>query len=404
MFYGGSRSRGARWKDEGGSPLPWRPFVDAVGSGIAATDDAANGKTVLTVSGGGATTYNITGGSVIAGVFNVRDYGAVGNNSTDDTAAFQAAQNAAVSYGSGPLGTGVVLVPPGRYAIYGAPDWDGPTNASAPSVVWKGYGMWNSIIRAVNGSLLDVKGNNSSNYGFAAFEDLGFFGPSASGSSVAVFLHGDETKPSGQSGMYGVQFRRCYFNGWGTAIKMQGGLIDYVDKCIIEGAKIGVDMAPTPTGSGGGGGMCANANVVRDSRIVSCSQYGIRLTGGSGFVGQGLDIEACGVGASFGTAGGSLPQWTPNVIRDSWFEGNSTGVEVTDTLSPITLLAGCGFYGSPIKPLSGAVSPVIVEHCFQPTIVNPSGSQPVRTRNCQDVHLTNSGSGYVASDNFTLFG
>jgi hypothetical protein len=48
------------------------------------------------------------------GVFNVRDYGATGNGTTDDTASIQAAVNAA-----GVLG-GVVYVPPGTYLISAA--------------------------------------------------------------------------------------------------------------------------------------------------------------------------------------------------------------------------------------------------------------------------------------------
>ena len=71
MFFSGSRNRGARWKDEGGSPLPWRPFIDAVGSGITASDDAAAARTLISVAGGGSTDF------AAMGIYRPQDYGTI---------------------------------------------------------------------------------------------------------------------------------------------------------------------------------------------------------------------------------------------------------------------------------------------------------------------------------------
>lgn len=48
-------------KDEGGATLPNRDTINCVGAGIACTDDAVNARTVITVGGGGASTFDTIG-------------------------------------------------------------------------------------------------------------------------------------------------------------------------------------------------------------------------------------------------------------------------------------------------------------------------------------------------------
>ena len=59
--------------------------------------------------------------STVRETFNVRDYGAVGNGTTDDTAAIQAAIDAAITAGNVQsvvrMGQGTVFIPPGTYKI-----------------------------------------------------------------------------------------------------------------------------------------------------------------------------------------------------------------------------------------------------------------------------------------------
>ena len=52
MFFTGSRSRGSRIRDEG-SLLPLRPELNFIGSSITAADNAAAGRTDISVTGGG---------------------------------------------------------------------------------------------------------------------------------------------------------------------------------------------------------------------------------------------------------------------------------------------------------------------------------------------------------------
>lgn len=77
--------------EDEGTPLTQRSNMNFTGGGVSVAD--AGGKTVVTVAGAGTKPWE----------FNVVDYGAVGNNSTDDTNAFQAAIDAAIQYRNGVL-------------------------------------------------------------------------------------------------------------------------------------------------------------------------------------------------------------------------------------------------------------------------------------------------------------
>ena len=99
-----------------------------------------------------------TSGSGSYQVYNVKDYGAVGNGSTDDTAEIQAAINAAQA-----VGGGTVFFPPGRYLVsnsllfYSNIRLLGPAppslyNGEAPAVIrtTSGFPASTSVIRASN--------------------------------------------------------------------------------------------------------------------------------------------------------------------------------------------------------------------------------------------------------------
>lgn len=87
-------------QDETGLTLPTRKALQLVGSGVTVADDAANDRTVATITAGGSVFVN------------VKDFGAVGDGSHDDTTPFL---NAIASVTVG----GTVYIPAGTYKLTG---------------------------------------------------------------------------------------------------------------------------------------------------------------------------------------------------------------------------------------------------------------------------------------------
>lgn len=93
--------------------------------GIVAEDlNLGYGTVPVPTSGGGSATGTKIGLFTFARVVNVRDLGAVGDGTVDDTAALQAAIAVAVAGG-----TGAVFFPPGTYRVTGTLTHTGPTLA-----------------------------------------------------------------------------------------------------------------------------------------------------------------------------------------------------------------------------------------------------------------------------------
>ena len=96
-----------------GGAMSWAPVATTSGQSILAGNNSGGFQNV-TLSGlsynTSTSTLSVTGGGSSGLVFNVKDYGAVGNASTDDTTSIQNAINAA-------SGGGTVYFPPGNYRI-----------------------------------------------------------------------------------------------------------------------------------------------------------------------------------------------------------------------------------------------------------------------------------------------
>jgi hypothetical protein len=121
-----------------------RAFLGIAGTGVVAG---------TAVALAGSTPANA---SPTTGIFNVMDYGATGNGTTDDTAAIQAAINAAAAYGAGGSTGAVVILPAGKYVIGWSPGlimkpgvslegvgWNGPTPANPPTAASVArFGTW----------------------------------------------------------------------------------------------------------------------------------------------------------------------------------------------------------------------------------------------------------------------
>ena len=161
------------------APLPTRRR--ALLAGAAAVGLAGVGTVASQQASEAATT------TTPAGWFNVQDYGATGNGSTDDTANVQAAINAAVTAGGG-----TVLFPPGTYLV--------TATSTAPALQVNGNGVRlvgadskaSTLVRNGSGILLRMSGPATDASGqthrrYCAVEDLGFNGNSGTGLLLELY-------------------------------------------------------------------------------------------------------------------------------------------------------------------------------------------------------------------------
>ena len=93
-------------------------------------------------------------------VFNVQDYGALGDGITDDTAAIQAAIDAAAAAGGG-----TVQIPAGVYRVSGGEEASDGCLMLKSNVYLQGAGMGETVIKVVDGSDQKITGVIRSAYG-----------------------------------------------------------------------------------------------------------------------------------------------------------------------------------------------------------------------------------------------
>jgi hypothetical protein len=161
----------------------------------------SSGPVVVTTGGQSVSgsTFTITAPPATSGVRNVRNYGATGNGSTDDTAAIQKALDAAVSGDS-------IYFPTGTYHISGSVD----VHTSNVRVYGDGAA---SVIKGDTTQTDLVVVYNSGSMSGVRFDQLHFLGP-------RVF---DKTVNQGSgialNGVSGTQVTNCIFEGVGAALQ-----------------------------------------------------------------------------------------------------------------------------------------------------------------------------------------
>lgn len=154
----------------------------------------------------------VTQSMISAPFFNVKDYGATGDDTTDDAAAIQNAVNAACN------AQGVLYFPPGGYRI--------KTTITFPnkSFIISGAGPTASYIAAdpltPNITLFDFSGCNGP---AKVVRDISFNGPALSVyGGIAVKAHGN-----------GFLFNNVWFRGIGYGLDAQGSYVN-TDNCVAE--------------------------------------------------------------------------------------------------------------------------------------------------------------------------
>jgi parallel beta-helix repeat protein len=131
--------------------------------------------------------------------FNVKDYGALGNGTQDDTTAIAAALSAANTAGGG-----VVLFPPGTYMISATLNI-----GSNGNVLLRGSGMRISILKVMASGVTGSRMIYANGVAGVSIEHLGF-----DGSTSTTMYKAFET--SGALTLQRVKIHDCYFTAWKT--------------------------------------------------------------------------------------------------------------------------------------------------------------------------------------------
>ena len=186
-----------------------------------------------------------------ANVYSVKDsaFGAAGDGSTDDTAAIQAAINAANSAGGG-----CVYYPAGTYKLTSA-------LTIHSGITFLGDGRQVSIIRQTSTSANGISGNDAS---YLHFQDLQIQGPGR-GTGIGVNLGW-----TSNNNVYGANFTRVYVRQFGgDGIRTENQIVSVYNQVVSE--------------SNGG--------------------CGFKIIGKSGVAGTSLTFNSCYANANTGTAG-----------------------------------------------------------------------------------------------------
>lgn len=242
----------------------------------------------------------------------LEQFGAVGDGTTDDTAALQSAVTSASTSG------GIIFLGPKTYLCNGA------TVELAANVKIHGCGALTVLKRTVSASAL-VKATASSGYTGIEFRDLTFLGPASnSGTTTGTAI---DLKAGGTSGL---SVRGCKFSRWTyglnaaknnphltftdcigeansqTLIRTECGVGQIVSRCRVNGDRTGIgDAVKTWVGiwlsDSGDGSDAGYSNEVRDCIVTGLRNEGVIVRTALSSV-IGCHVSDCSDGAN-GTYG-----------------------------------------------------------------------------------------------------
>jgi hypothetical protein len=294
-------------------------------------------------------------------VLNVRDYGAVGDGTTDDTAALTSALTAATALGGSVAKAATVLIPPGEYRI--------TSNVSVPAnVTIRGAGIQSTVIAPV-GAITGLTMNN-----YSRLEQLRVRGTTGPGVPVVAGSVGVNSAAASHHWVLdhvaiayleiGVVHTNCF--------------ITSLDTCVINACTTGLQIS----------GANNNAVTVTGGEIAACVT-GVDITSGSS--GVGLRFIACCIEGNTGW-GMSLAgaQYLISVLG-SYFEANTSGhITVTGVTHALTVRNSSFVGDSPFcLKMTAGVESIIDGNSFAST-----NGAPVAISCGASVARTNIGTNY----------
>ena len=208
----------------------------------------------------------------------VYDFGAVGDGVTSDSAAFNLAIAAA-------LAAGVALyIPPGNFYLATAiTPFTLPSSAALrrPGRTLGIYGHIESsvITYAATGNLFDVSIQDNITpftiQGLRIRRDLSTFASIPAGSAIKI------------SGIYGFRIQDVVVTYFDTAVELAGSLVSVIDGLWAGWCLRGIRAYEAA-------GITPNQIALHNTKISSVRDYGIWVTGGTGWTFDSITIEGCG--------------------------------------------------------------------------------------------------------------
>lgn len=299
------------------------------------------------------------------GTLNVKDFGAVGDGLADDTAAIQAAIDAAENAGGG-----TVYLPPGMYKTTST------IRIDSHYINLKGIGNKSKIVSAHTGDLLNITPPTTTVIPFfCTVSDLWLQGNPSSGHGIKVSYAFNVTlrdlyiNGHGGDGVYGLHAMNCVLDTVRSDGNAKGFSLNQIDAghrsttCTLINCYFGSNTALGGLLSGG------DSNVLIKCLFEGNSNTGLYITNGEtnpnlhscyfeSNVSYSLNIDNAGAGQIFGgrfadenvTAHINLGNTTGWMIQGTWHATNSlggTGININKGFAGgVDVVMGCFLGGA----------------------------------------------------------
>jgi hypothetical protein len=296
--------------------------------------------------------------SMIAGdAINVLDYGATGDGSTDDTAAVQAAVDAALGSASGTL-----WLPKGNYAVTSINIY--PTGGK--SLIMVGDGPLNSKFvkyGAGTAALLNISGTAGGGGGNGVVSKCQFKNFGVQGTAKAFTgIYADTLAHFFMEGVYIVS---C-----SIGLQSLGSLIFACRSCYFISNDIGFQADKSPVNNG-------YSNLIKfdDCVFQSNSTYHGLLNRGQQIVFQNCDCESGATGFRVASTYEDETNYSSVTWNNCWWEGNSSNPIIVDSNTTWVTMRDCTLYGPASSvTINGSDNKVNLQNCYGTESLNMADS------------------------------